>query len=64
MLRPASVTEAGAPAETQMNMGGPADEGVPSYHAYELKPPFPATLDPKQFPDAIVRERVHARRRK
>ena len=38
-------------------------EGVPSYHAYELKPPFPATLDPKQFPDAIHSERVRARRK-
>jgi hypothetical protein len=55
-LRPAlGFASAGASAEMQMNMGGPADEGVPSYHAYELKPPFPATLDPKQFPDAIVR---------
>jgi hypothetical protein len=39
----------------QMNMGAQMDEGVPSYHAYELKPPFPATLDPNQFPDAVVR---------
>jgi Protein of unknown function with PCYCGC motif len=40
-------------SQTQIDMSGPADEGVPSYHAYALKPPFPATLDPKQFPDAI-----------
>jgi hypothetical protein len=39
----------------QMNMSGPSDLGIPSYHAYALKPPFPATLDPKQFPDALNR---------
>jgi hypothetical protein len=54
-LRPALLLESGSAAGMQMNMSGPADEGVPSYHAYELKPPFPATLDPKQFPDAIIR---------
>jgi Protein of unknown function with PCYCGC motif len=37
-----------------MDMSG-ADQGVPSYHAFALKPPFPATLDPKQFPDALNR---------
>lgn len=55
-LRPALFPGSGsASADMQMNMSGMADEGVPSYHAYELKPPFPATLDPKQFPDAIIR---------
>jgi hypothetical protein len=39
----------------QMDMPGTADLGIPSYHAYALKPPFPATLDPKQFPDALDR---------
>ena len=39
----------------QMDMSGAADEGIPSYHAYALKPPIPATLDPKQFPDALSR---------
>ena len=39
----------------QMDMSGATDEGIPSYHAYALKPPFPATLDPKQFPDALNR---------
>jgi uncharacterized protein with PCYCGC motif len=39
----------------QMDMPGPAGLGIPSYHAYALKPPFPATLDPKQFPDALNR---------
>src|SRR5258708_6126807 len=42
-------------AQTQMNMSGPADQGIPSYHAYALKPPIPATMDPKQFPDALNR---------
>src|SRR6266853_4696392 len=41
--------------QTQMDMSGGADMGIPSYHAYVLKPPFPATLDPKQFPDALNR---------
>jgi hypothetical protein len=42
-------------SQMQMDMSGTADSGVPSYHAYALKPPFPATLDPKQFPDALNR---------
>jgi hypothetical protein len=42
-------------AQIQMQMSGPADQGIPSYHAYVLKPPIPATLDPKQFPDALNR---------
>ena len=42
-------------SQMQMNMPGQADLGIPSYHAYALKPPFPATLDPKQFPDALNR---------
>ena len=41
--------------QMQMNMPGMEDLGVPSYHAYALKPPFPATLDPKRFPDALNR---------
>ena len=49
-LRPVGVAAPGS-AATQMDMS--ADMGVPSYHAYALKPPFPATLDPKQFPDAL-----------
>src|SRR6202140_1345847 len=44
-----------ADAQMQMDMSGPADQGIPSYHAYALKPPIPATLDPKQFPDALNR---------
>lgn len=39
----------------QMDMSGTADEGIPSYHAYALKPPYPVTVDPKQFPDALNR---------
>jgi len=39
----------------QMDMSGAADEGIPSYHAYALKPPIPVTVDPKQFPDALSR---------
>jgi hypothetical protein len=39
----------------QMDMSGSADQGIPSYHKYALKPPIPATLDPKQFPDALSR---------
>jgi hypothetical protein len=41
--------------QMQMDMSGSADLGIPSYHAYALKPPFSATLDPKQFPDALNR---------
>ena len=44
-----------ADAQMQMDMSSPADQGIPSYHAYALKPPIPATLDPKQFPDALNR---------
>ena len=55
-MRPALPAEPSAPsAQTQMGMYGGADEGVPSYHSYALKPPYPATLDPKQFPDALNR---------
>ena len=55
-LRPMVLSEMDAAgAQMQMDMPGPADEGIPSYHAYALKPPFPATLDPKQFPDALNR---------
>lgn len=45
-------------AQTQqmpMDMPGMGDLGIPSYHAYALKPPYPATLDPKRFPDALNR---------
>lgn len=52
-LRPVVFADAGA-ANAQMDMSG-TDIGVPSYHAYALKPPYPATLDPKQFPDALNR---------
>jgi len=53
---PAFGAEESAPTQQmQMDMPGMADLGVPSYHAYALKPPFPATLDPKQFPDALSR---------
>jgi hypothetical protein len=45
----------GAGAQMQMDMSGPADQGIPSYHAYRLEPPIPTTLDPKQFPDALNR---------
>lgn len=41
-------------SQMQMDMSG-ADEGIPSYHAYALKPPIPRTLDPNQFPDALNR---------
>ena len=56
-LRPAMASEPGA-GDQQMQMDMPgmaADQGIPSYHSYALKPPFPATLDPKQFPDALNR---------
>jgi uncharacterized protein with PCYCGC motif len=44
------------PGACELGVGPTAsDLGVPSYHAYALKPPFPATLDPKQFPDALNR---------
>jgi hypothetical protein len=48
-----NVDASGAPM--QMDMSSAADEGIPSYHAYALKPPIPATIDPKQFPDALNR---------
>jgi hypothetical protein len=55
-LRPAFGADWNAQdSQMQMDMSGPADLGIPSYHAYALKPPFPATLDPKQFPDALNR---------
>jgi hypothetical protein len=55
-LRPTLFTAVGAAdAQMQMDMSSPADQGIPSYHAYALKPPIPATLDPKQFPDALNR---------
>jgi hypothetical protein len=55
-LRPAMLVPVNAAdAQTQMDMSGPADQGVPSYHAYALKPPIPTTLDPKLFPDALNR---------
>lgn len=55
-LRPAFGADSnGSETQMQMDMPGSADLGVPSYHAYALKPPFPATLDPKQFPDALNR---------
>ena len=53
-LRPAMFVLVNA-AGAQMGMSGPADQGIPSYHAYGLKPPIPATLDPKQFPDPLNR---------
>ena len=55
-LRPATfATTNVADARIQMDMSGPADQGIPSYHAYVLQPPIPGTLDPKQFPDALNR---------
>jgi hypothetical protein len=54
-LRPTMFPDADTSgAQMQMDMSG-ADEGIPSYHAYALKPPIPVTLDPKQFPDALNR---------
>jgi hypothetical protein len=55
-LRPAFGAEGnGLDSQMQMDMSGSADLGIPSYHAYSLKPPYPATLDPKQFADALNR---------
>jgi hypothetical protein len=55
-LRPTAFADADAgDAQMQMDMSGPADQGVPSYHAYALKPPIPNTIDAKQFPDALSR---------
>jgi hypothetical protein len=55
-LRPATlVAMNAADAQMQMDMSGPADQGIPSYHAYALKPPMPATMDPKMFPDTLNR---------
>jgi hypothetical protein len=55
-LRPTGLVALNAgSSQMQMDMSGPADQGVPSYHAYALKPPIPATLDPKLFPDPFNR---------
>jgi len=55
-LRPAFGAEQnGQDQQMKMDMSGSADLGIPSYHAYALKPPYPATLDPKQFPDPLNR---------
>jgi hypothetical protein len=55
-LRPATlVAMNAADAQMQMDLSGPADQGIPSYHAYALKPPMPATMDPKMFPDTLNR---------
>jgi hypothetical protein len=55
-LRPTVLPEMDAAgAQMQMDMPAPADQGIPSYHAYALKPPIPATLDPRLFPDALNR---------
>jgi len=54
-LQPAVGSDPAAKSsQMQMEMSG-ADLGVPSYHAYALKAPYPATLDPKQFHDALNR---------
>jgi hypothetical protein len=44
-----------AGTQMQMDMSGSGDDGIPSYHAYALKPPYPVTIDPKQFPDTLSR---------
>ncbi len=44
-----------AGTQMQMDMSGSADQGIPSYHAYALRPPYPVTIDPKQFPDTLSR---------
>ena len=44
-----------AEQQSPTDMPGMGDLGIPSYHAYALKPPYPATLDPRQFPDALNR---------
>jgi hypothetical protein len=55
-LRPMALSDMDAAgAQAQMDMPAPADQGIPSYHAYALKPPIPSTMDPKQFPDALNR---------
>ena len=55
-LRPTVLSDMNAPgAQMRMDMPGPTDQGIPSYHAYALKPPIPATLEPKEFPDALNR---------
>jgi hypothetical protein len=59
-MHPAFGANPGASGtQMQMDMPGMGDLGIPSYHSYALKPPYPATLDPRQFPDALNR-RVYA----
>jgi hypothetical protein len=53
-LRPILLTDMDA-GGAQMDMSGATDQGIPSYHAYALQPPYPSTLDPKKFPDALNR---------
>jgi len=56
VMRPAFGADWNAQGQQMpTDMSGMGDQGVPSYHAYALKPPFPATLDPKQFPDPLNR---------
>ena len=55
-LRPIALPDASvAESQMQMDMSGSDDGGVPSYHAYSLKPPIPVTMDPKQFPEPLNR---------
>ena len=51
----ALIARNAAEPQMQMDMSGPADQGVPSYHAYALKPPIPETMDPKLFSDPLNR---------
>jgi hypothetical protein len=60
-LRPALATEIGLPdSQMQMEMTGPDDQGIPSYHAYAPESPLPATLDPKGFAGDVLNRNVYA----
>jgi len=47
-----------------MDMSGPAEQGVPSYHEYALKPPIPTTLARKTIPARSNRNVYEGWRRK
>lgn len=53
LLRPVALADNNATGAARL----PAvlDQGIPSYHAYSPKPPYPRTLAPDHFRDALNR---------